>query len=261
MYVITGATGKIGKVLTLELLSKGKKVRAIARHSDKLQSLTEKGAEIMAGDLTDASFVKKAFEGATVVFCMIPYDMHIDDLTTHQHHIANNLFEAAKSNHVKNVVLLSSVGAHLGEGVGPVDGLAYMEYKFTALKDANVINLRCPYFMENLLGQIGSIKQTGTAGAAIKADLKVPMVATKDIAHVACNLLNDLKFKGHQIQYVLGPRDVTYNEVTAVIGKAIGKPDLKYVQYSYDDAAKYMVQSGYASKNVARHLCCHVRSI
>jgi uncharacterized protein YbjT (DUF2867 family) len=251
MYVITGATGNIGKVLATELLSKGKKVRAIARNADKLKELAEKGADIMVGDLSDAHFVKKAFAGATAAFCMIPGDTKSDDFKKHQHHVVDNLFEAVKENHIKHVVLLSSVGAHLREGAGVVDGLGYMEHKFSALAGTNVMNLRPSYFMENLLGQVGTIKQMGMAGTSIKGELKMPMVATKDIAQAAFRLLNTLEFKGNQVQYVLGSRDVSYNEVTSILGKAIGKPDLKYTQFSYADAKKGMVQSGFVSANVA----------
>jgi len=251
MYVITGATGNTGKILAMELLSKGKKVRAIARHADKLQALAEKGAEIVVGDISDASFVMKAFEGATAAYLMIPGDLHSLDFSMDQRKIVDNLFEAVKANHVNNVVMLSSIGAHLHEGVGVVNGLAYMEKRFFTLQDTNIVTLRPGYFMENLFGQISIIKEMGIAGTAIKGDLKIPMVATKDIAQVAFGYLNDLNFNGHLVRYVLGPRDVSYNEVIAVLGKAIGNPDLRYEQFSYENAKRGMVQTGFVSENVA----------
>lgn len=251
MYIITGATGNIGKILSMELLSGGKEVKAIGRNTDKLVPLAQKGAKIAIGDLFDLSFVKKAFEGATAAFCMIPGNLHASDLKKDQRQIADNLLEAVKTNQVQHVVLLSSIGAHLREGAGVVDGLGYMEEIFSVLKDTHIINLRPCYFMENLLGQIGTIKNLGITGTSIKGDLKMPMVATKDIAMTAFRLLNDLKFKNHQVQYVLGPRDISYNEATSVLGRAIGKPDLKYVEFSYEDAKNGMVQSGFVSANVA----------
>jgi uncharacterized protein YbjT (DUF2867 family) len=251
MFVITGATGNIGKILVLELLSKGKKIRAIARHRDKLQTLAEKGAEIVVGDLYDAAFAKQAFEGASAAFCLIPPKLQSTEFRKEQQLVADNMFEAVKLNNVKHVVLLSSIGAYLRHGAGVVDGLGYMEEKFLTLKNVNVVNLRPGYFMENLFGQISTIKQMNIAGSPIKGNLKMPMVATKDIAQVAFELLNDLKFSGNTIKYVLGPRDVSYNEVISVLGKAIGIPDLKYVQFSYEDAKNGMVQSGFISPNVA----------
>ncbi|MCX6257149.1 MAG: NmrA family NAD(P)-binding protein [Bacteroidia bacterium] len=251
MYVITGASGNIGNILSMELLAKGKKVRAIARHADKLQSLADKGAEIAIGDLTDLSFVKHAFVGATAAYCMIPPSVHSDDFYKYQREVADNLFEAVRDNHILYVVLLSSIGAHLRTGGGVVDGLGYMEEKFSTLKQTNVVNLRPSFFMENLFGQIGTIKQMGVAGSPLKGDLKVPMVAVKDIAQMALSYLDGLKFRGNVTQFVLGARDVSYNEVATVLGKAIGKPDLKYIQFSYEDAKKAMVNSGFVSANVA----------
>jgi len=251
MYVITGATGHIGKRIATNLLEKGKKVRAIGRDTSKLKELAEKDAELFVGDLYDADFVKKAFTGATAVFCMIPPNMQTNEVRKYQQKVARNYVNAVKANGVKYAVLLSSVGAHLRNGAGVVDGLGDMEEYFSELKDVNVLILRPSYFMENLFGMIGIIKQSGIIGSAMKGDLKAPYVATKDIAEVGTKGLLNLSFKGHSIEYVLGPRDLTFNEIATIIGNAIGKPDLKYVQFSYEDAKTGLVQSGYASESSA----------
>jgi len=113
------------------------------------------------------------------------------------------------------------------------------------------MNLRPAYFMENILGQLDTIKQYGIISSALKGDLNFPMVATKDIAVVGAQLLLNLSFKGNQIQYVLGPRDLTYNEVAHIVGDAIGKHDFKVCTISSEDSKKAMTQSGFASENVA----------
>jgi len=252
MYAITGASGNIGKVIALELLSKGKKVRAIGRTESRLKDIKAKGGETFTGDLFDSSFVQKALAGCESAFLMIPPNLHATDFRKDQDKITNNYINAVKTNKVKNVVLLSSVGAHLRSGAGVVDGLGYLEERFSELKDVNVLSLRCGYFMENLLGQLDMINQTGVMGASIKANIPFPIVATKDIATVAAKSLLDLNFKGYSIQYVLGPKDLTYNEITSIVGRAIAHPDLKYVEFSYDDAVNGMVHSGFVSKNVAQ---------
>jgi uncharacterized protein YbjT (DUF2867 family) len=251
MYLITGATGNIGKLLAEQLLALGKNVRVISRRADKLKYLADKGAELAEGDLYDSEFVSHAFKGISEAFCMIPPNFHSSDFKKDQQLVADNMFEAAKSNQVRYIVLLSSIGAHLREGAGVVDGLGYMEEKFSALKDANIVNLRPGYFMENLFGQINMIKNAGMVGSPIIGDLKIPMVATKDIAYAAFMLLNYQQFSGHSNQYVLGPRDISYNEVTQILGEAIGKPDLKYVEFTYEDFVKGLVDSGFVSANVA----------
>ena len=251
MYVITGASGNIGSIVALELLSNGKKVKVIGRNAGKLKTLTNKGAEAILGDLADGDFLNQAYTDAEAVFVMIPPNAHSTDFKAYQKKIANNHLNAVKANGVKYVILLSSIGAHLRNGAGVVDGLGNLEEIFSELKDVNVLNLRPSYFMENIFGQIGTIKQMGITGSPVRADLRFPMVATSDIAAVVARRLLDLRFLGNTIEYVLGPADVSYNEVTTVIGRAIGKPDLKYVQFSYDDAKKGMVQSGFVSENVA----------
>ena len=123
---------------------------------------------------------------------------------------------------------------------------------FLGLKDVNVLNLRPTYFMENTLGLIGIIKQMGIAGTAVSADQKFPMVATKDIGAVAAKRLLNLSFEGNTVEYVLGPRDMSYSEVTAIAGQAIGMPELQYMQFPAEEAVKGMVASGFCGEDAAR---------
>lgn len=254
MYVITAATGNIGRIIATELLAKGKKVRVIGRDATKLEEFVKLGAEALAGDVSYYDYVRKAFKGATSVFCLIPPNNKSEDFRRYQKTVARNYADAVEENKVKNALLLSSIGAHLKDGAGVVDGLADMETYFAELKDVNVLNLRPSYFMENILGQIGVIKQMGIAGAPAKGDISMPVVATKDIGKIAAERLLNLDFKGNTVEYVLGPKNISYNEIASVIGKAIGKPDLKYVQFSYDDFTKNMVMAGYCSESVANGL-------
>ena len=260
-YVITGATGHIGKIVATELLKSGQKVKVIARSADKLKDLVDLGAEALPGSIYDKDFLVKAFAGADAVFCLLTPDMFAADVRREQKIVAENYFEAVKENKVPNVLLLSSVGAHLRNGAGIVDGLGYMEELFQKLKDTNVLNLRPTYFMENTFGLLGTIKQMGIAGTPVKADQKFPMVATKDIGAVAAKRLADLSFKGNTIEYVLGSRDISYAEVTAIVGQAIGMPELKYVQFPYEDAVKGMVASGFCGENAAQLMADLSRAI
>jgi uncharacterized protein YbjT (DUF2867 family) len=243
-YVITGATGNTGKPITLGLLEKGHKVRIISRSAEKAKELTDKGAELFLGDTCDLALMKQAFAGADAVYAMIPFDAVAPDYTASQSQHAETIAEGIKATGLKNVVMLSSVGAHLPEGAGVVQGLQKAEAIFSSIEGLNTMYLRAGYFMENTLMQVGAIKSMGVMGSPVLGDLKIPMVATRDIAAVALRYLLDLSFSGKNIDYILGQREVTYNEIAGIFGKAIGKPDLKYFAGSYDDGRQAMLLMG-----------------
>jgi uncharacterized protein YbjT (DUF2867 family) len=250
MFVITGATGNIGKVIAETLLKKGRKVRAIARNQEHLKDLEKLGAESFPGSVQDASFLSMAFQGATAVFTMNPPNPTADNAKKYQRSVADAIVSGLRSTKVRSVVNLSSVGGEVPEGTGPISGLHYQEEKLNELKDANILHLRPTFFMENLLIQIPTIKNMGIAGSPMRTDLPMAMIATRDIGNYAVGQLNQLDFESKTVQYLLGPRDYTMSEAVTILGRSIGKPDLAYVQFPYEDAIQAMVQSG-LSQSVA----------
>lgn len=253
MYAITGATGNIGSRTADILLTKGEKVRVIGRSAARLQRFVDHGAEAMVGDLKDSVFVTRAFTGATAVFTMIPPDFSVKDFRAYQNEVGENLAAGITKSDVKYVVNLSSQGADLPEGTGPILGLRAQEMRLNRLEGVNVLHLRPTYFMENLLMNIPLINQMRTAGSAVRGDLKFAMIATGDIATKVAEYLVRLDFTGKTVQDLLGQRDLSLNEAIAVIGQRIRMPDLKYVQFSYEDAAKGMTEMG-ISTDVSRLL-------
>ena len=191
---------------------------------------------------------------------MTPPDYHSNDFRAFQNEIAKSHISAIKRAGVGNVVALSSLGAHLTEGAGVVQGLYDFEQHLNTLQDVNVLVLRPAYFMENIYMQMDIIKNMGITGSALTPDVSQPVVATKDIAAVAARRLSDLAIKGHSIEYVLGQRNLTYTDITLALGKAIGREDLKYVQFPYEDAHKAMVEMG-MTDNVAGLLVDLARAI
>jgi uncharacterized protein YbjT (DUF2867 family) len=259
-YTITGATGNIGKRISENLLDTGHKVRAVARKVEKLQTLVDKGAEAFSGTLEDTEFLTRAYQGSDAVFAMIPPDFQSNDFRAFQNVIAKSHISAIKNTGLKNVVALSSIGAHLTEGAGIVQGLYDFEQYLNHLQDVNVLVLRPAYFMENIYVQMDVIKNMGITGSPLAPDVSQPVVATKDIAAVAARRLSDLAIKGHSIEYILGQRNLTYTDITRALGQAIGKEDLKYVQFPYEDAHKAMVEMG-LTDNIAELLVGLARAI
>jgi uncharacterized protein YbjT (DUF2867 family) len=101
--------------------------------------------------------------------------------------------------------------------------------------------------MENTLGQVGAIRAMGKTAGPLRGDLKLAMIATKDIGNKAADWLLALNFKGKQTHELLGQRDLSMNEATSIIGKAIEKPDLEYVQLPDAVMQPILVQMGMSS--------------
>jgi len=250
MYAITGATGNIGSKVADILLAKGEKVRLISRDAARLQRYVERGAEPAVGDLKDVKFLTETFKGVKAVFAMIPPDYRAQDFRAYQNIVGTSIATAILDAGVTHVVNLSSQGADLPRGTGPILGLHDLEERLDGLREVNVLHLRCTYFMENLLANVPFIHENGFAGSAVRGDLKFAMIATRDIAGRVAGHLLARDFIGKSHRDLLGERDLTLQEAFTIIGRRIGITGLKYVQFSYEDAAKSMVDMG-LSPNVS----------
>jgi uncharacterized protein YbjT (DUF2867 family) len=235
MIAITGATGKTGSIITDILLEKGEKVRAIGRSAERLKRFRDKGAEIEVGDQSDPVFLTRAFFNADIAYLLIPPRFDARDIREFYNIMGDSAAVAIKDSGIKKVVLLSSLGAELEHGTGPVIGLHDVEAKLKWLIGVDVAILRPGYFMENTLGTIPLIKNQRINGSSMVSNAPVAMIATRDIAVEAAKLLAEKAFSGVSIIDLFGDR-LTYWEATRQIGTAIGIPDLPYVQFPDEDA-------------------------
>ena len=244
MYVITGATGNTGQHITRTLLSKGARVRVVGRDADRLKPWVALGAEPFVGAAEDAKAMTRAFAGATAVYTLVPPPYNAPQVRKAQNAVSQSYAEAIIANRVRHVVNLSSAGAQLAQGFGPVNGLHDHEQRFNQLNDTHILHLRPGFFMENQFFNLALIKAQGINGSPLRAELAIPMIATQDIAAVAAQHLLALDFSGKSTMELLGQRDISMQEVTRLLGAAIGKPDLPYVQFGYEDARAAMVGMG-----------------
>ena len=247
MIAITGATGNIGGKIAAALLSGGHAVRCIARSTDKLETLAAQGAEVEAISLADTAALIKAFDGVETVFAMIPPNYQAPDFSFYQEMIGTSLVKAIQAVRIQHVVNLSSIGAHLPDKTGPIKGLHAQEQRLNQLSGVHVLHLRPTYFMENLLANVPLIQSMNIMGSALRDDLPMPMIATRDIAKVAARRLVDKDFAGKSLVELLGQRDLTMTEVASIVGRKIDRPDLKYVQFSYPDTGKALTDMGFSS--------------
>jgi uncharacterized protein YbjT (DUF2867 family) len=250
MYVILGASGHTGSNIADTLLLKGEKVRVTGRDPGRLERFVRKGAKAVTANLSDAAALTKAFSGADAAYLMLPPVTSRDD----QERQSDAIATAVKESGLRYAVHLSSYGAQVPEGTGPVAGLHASEQKLNAISGLNVLHLRAALFMENLLAAIGMIHGMGIVGNALLPDLKLPMIATRDVGDYAAQRLLDLDFSGKQTRELLGERDLSMTEATAVIARGIGKPDLRYQQFPYDRAQQVLTQMGVPPKTAALYI-------
>lgn len=230
MIVITGATGNTGSVAADALLARGEKIRVVGRDASKLERFASRGAEAFVGNAESEADMVRAFTGATAVYLVIPQALHLDGFRDYQERISSAYAAAVAKCFVKHAVVLSSIGGQNAEKVGPINGLHSMEEKLNRIPALNVLHLRPTHFMENLLLGIEGIRTMNVFPGAFPADSPMPMIATKDIGNFAAERLAARDFSGHSTQELLGSRDVSMREAASIIGAAIGKPNLAYVQ-------------------------------
>lgn len=243
-YVITGSIGHISKPVVQELVKAGNKVTVITSNADRAGEIVSLGAEAAVGTVTDVAFLKETFKDAEAAYLMIPPNFAAPHFLTYAKGVADNYIAALKYSKIKHVVELSSIGAHMRNGAGPIDGLAYLEEQLGTLQDVNVLMLRPGYFYYNFYTMQGMIDHGGMMGSNFGGgDNKIVLSHHLDIADKVSGLLKGLDFKGHNVEYIIS--DVrTGNEVAAVVGSALGKDGLPWIEFPDADAFKAMTGNG-----------------
>ncbi len=243
-YVITGSIGHISKPVVAQLVAANHQVTVITSNPERVADIEALGATAKVGSVEDATFITSAFAGADAVYLMIPPLWKTDNWLAYQQTVADNYVAAITANNIKYVVQLSSIGAHMRKGAGPIDGLGYLEEQLLGLQDVNTIALRPSYFFYNLLNQIGLVKQAGIFGSNFGGgDEKLVLVDTTDIAAVTAEKLLNLSFKGFSTQYIASD-EVSTNEIAQVLGEAIGKPGTPWVTFTDEQSLQGMLGAG-----------------
>jgi uncharacterized protein YbjT (DUF2867 family) len=241
-YIITGSIGNISKPIVEGLVKAGNEVSVITSSSDRVKEIEKLGAKALVGQVQDAEFLKAAFKVADVVYTMIPPIWQTSNWRESQNEVGKKYAEAIQANNIKYVVNLSSIGAHAGQGVGPVDGLYDFEQLLNKIPGLHVKHLRPSFFYYNFLAQIGLIKQAGIIGGNYGDGEKIFLVHPKDIAKVALEELTTLNFTGNSIRYILGD-EKSGEEIAEVLGKAIGK-EVNWVVFSDEEQKQGLLQAG-----------------
>lgn len=251
-YTLTGGAGHITKPLALQLLKAGHQVTVIGRSEANLTELVEAGATAAIGSIEDVAFLTSAFTGADAVYTMVPPKWDAADWKTYIAGIDKNYADAIKTAGVAHVVNLSSVGAHMYDGCGPVSGLHRGELELNKLEEVAIKHLRPAYFYQNLLANVGLIKQAGIIGGNFgEPGTTFVIVHPNDIAAVVAEELLGLTFTGHSVRYVASD-EIAPQTIASALGEAIGKPELPWVVFTDEQSYLGMVGAG-LSEEVARN--------
>ena len=246
---ITTPTGNIGRELTQRLLDQGgHELILLARSPDKLKKEQAKGAKVVRADQGDAAAVKKATQGADALFFLCPPSFAVPNYRAYYGQLAKNGAAAVKANKIKHTVLLSSIGAHLSKGTGPILGLHDAEKIFSEVTKGLTI-LRPGWFMENHLWHLDTIKSLSSIFMPLSGDVTMPMIATVDIAERAARLITRPAPSRPTIVPLHGPKDYSLDECAKIIGRVIGK-EVRHVQVPPAKAKEAMIGIG-ATENVA----------
>lgn len=231
--VVTGSLGHISKPLTIALVKKGHTVTVISSKPEKQKDIEALGATAAIGSLEDVDFLTSTFSGADAVYTMVPPANYFDqslDLTGYCEQIANSYAAAIRASGVKRVVHLSSIGAHLDKGTGIIIAHHQVQVLLGNIPGIAITFMRPTAFYYNLYGYVAMIKNTGVIAANYGADDLIPWVSPIDIAAAIAEEL-ETPLTGTKVRYVTS-EELTGHQTAAILGAAIGKPDLKWVLIS-----------------------------
>jgi uncharacterized protein YbjT (DUF2867 family) len=245
-FVITGAAGHVSKPLAEKLITKGHAVTVVGRRAANLASLVRSGANAALGDLRDVAFLTETLRGADGVYLMLPPFWDAENVKHISALFAEGYSSAVRTAGVRSVVFLSSYGAHRLDDAGAISGMGRAEVVLNKLDDVNVLHLRAGYFYTNLLLSIDQLQTAGVIGNmfAIPAGA-FTVVDPEDIAIAAVEALTELNFSGHSFKYVVSDLTGT-DEIAALIGAQIGKPDLRWIKFPPADVRRRLVSIGFS---------------
>ncbi len=223
MYVIAGVSGHTGSVVARTLLAAGQPVRVLVRDAAKGEPWRALGAEVAVGDIGDEAALTKALTGATGAYLLLPPPAWTQTgIPADRKAKTAALLGAVRAARPGHVVLLSSVGAELVTGTGPIQYIHPLEEGLRA-SGVPTTFLRCSSFMENWAGMLPGAIAGGALYYGVTEGLTFAQVATEDIGKTAAQLLLEGP-QGVRIVELAGPADLSLQDVAATLSKVAGKP-------------------------------------
>jgi uncharacterized protein YbjT (DUF2867 family) len=239
---LTGSLGNITKPLATLLIGAGHQVTIISSNPDKAAAIEALGATAAIGSVEDVAFLTAAFTGKDAIYTMVPPNFGASNIREFIAGVGKKYAAAIKASGVQRVLNLSSIGADLDGGTGPIAGLHDVERTYQTLENVAVKHLRPAFFYINFLGNVDMVKHAGILGSNYAAETPLVLVHPNDIAAAAAEELQQ-GFSGTSTRYVVSDESTAAN-VAGVLGAAVGKPALPWVEFNDTDALQGMLQAG-----------------
>lgn len=240
--IITGSLGNVGRPLAQQLITEGHDITIISSNESKKGEIESLGAKAAIGSITDTNFLEATFKGADAVFAMTPPNMGGENIVENTVNVGKKYADAFRKTGVKRIVMLSSIGAESPIENGPIKGLHFIEKLYNDLENVSVTFLRAGYFYINFFNDIPLIKNAGIIGANYPQHINIPLVHPKDIAKAAAEELLKTS-EGNQVRYIVSDLRQPI-EISRILGSAIGKPDLPWVEFTDEESLNGMLQAG-----------------
>lgn len=244
MIVVTTPTGKIGSQLIPHLLAANEAVRVVVRNPSKLSSDIRDKVEVVTGSIDDDAVLEQAFRGADSVFLAVPPTFSDNNDTAYYLKSTRPALKAIKSQGVKRVVGVSVLGrgTELSKKAGPITASLAKDEEIEK-SGVDYRALWCPALMDNMLNNVQTIKQQGMFFSPSDPDLKTPQVATKDVGAMGAAFLLDKTWTAQGGSAVLGPEDLSFNDMAAIMSEVLGKTT-RFQQVPADNYKAQMIQHG-----------------
>jgi uncharacterized protein YbjT (DUF2867 family) len=247
--VITGSIGNIGKPLTQELVKAGHSVTVISSKGQRAGDIEALGAKSAIGRFQDVEFLTEAFTGADIVYLMEAwegigsiFDKEFDFVAAFTK-IGQVYKAAVERSNVKQIVHLSSIGAHSDKGTGSLFLHNNVENILRQLPDdVSIKFVRPPSFFTNTFRFLPTIKSKGAIFNSYGGDKKEPWVSPLDIASFIAEEM-EKPFIDKTAHYIAS-EELSPNEVAQIIGKAIGMPELKWLVVPEEQLRTEMIAAG-----------------
>jgi uncharacterized protein YbjT (DUF2867 family) len=212
--LVTGGTGNVGRQALKSLLAQQSlKVRALVRNPAKAQWIADMGGELVEGDLEDIAALNRAMVDVQTLVLITPAGARAAET-------AGKAIASAKRAGVEKIVRLSAIKASED---GPTDNTRQHGITERLIRESGMryVFLRPSYFMQNLLGSLGSIIGEGKLYAGM-GDARVALIDTRDVGDALAAAAMSDRFDGLALE-LSGPQSIGHGTVAAEIGKALGK--------------------------------------